>query len=251
MTETWRAPRFAFLASHDLSTMLCTGNCVKTSAEARHRSSHGRRYVVCSMRDTKDNSIRERCHRETPSPAAVVAVGIAMVSLTMFPRPTDAAILHFRGERPTTLGVTANRYLGLCPNVQNCVSTSNNAYSSQFIPPWTYNPAEGAGGRPEKGMGEAIEDLRKVLSSYQGCTIIAQQNLVNEFGKGYYIYAEFESPLMGYVDDVEFLFQPDGKTVDYRSASRLGKDDLNANRQRIKNLRKELENFGWKSVGFN
>jgi uncharacterized protein (DUF1499 family) len=54
------------------------------------------------------------------------------------------------------------------------------------------------------------------------------------------------------VDDVEFLFSPDGSTVDYRSASRLGKDDLKANRTRIKSLRVALNSVDprWVSTGY-
>jgi len=50
---------------------------------------------------------------------------------------------------------------------------------------------------------------------------------------------------------VEFLFQPDGKTVDYRSAARMGEKDFKVNRTRIKDIRVELQKNGWKSVGFN
>lgn len=57
------------------------------------------------------------------------------------------------------------------------------------------------------------------------------------------VYAEFESKLMGFVDDVEFFFQPDGTTVEYRSASRLGEGDLGANRKRIRDLRVALQDM--------
>lgn len=80
-----------------------------------------------------------------------------------------------------------------------------------------------------------------MVENYQGATVIEQRETNSEVGKGYYVYAEFESPLMGFVDDVEFFFQPDGKSVEYRSASRLGKDDLKANRKRIKTIRVALQ----------
>lgn len=52
-------------------------------------------------------------------------------------------------------------------------------------------------------------------------------------------------------DDVEFWI-PDEKTglVEYRSASRIGESDGDANRKRIRAIRKELEKKGWKSIGF-
>lgn len=55
------------------------------------------------------------------------------------------------------------------------------------------------------------------------------------------VYAEFESKLLGFVDDVEFFFQPDNTSVEYRSASRLGESDLDANRKRIRDLRVALQ----------
>lgn len=48
---------------------------------------------------------------------------------------------------------------------------------------------------------------------------------------------------MGFVDDVEFYFAPDGSTVEYRSASRLGEGDFNANRTRIRDFRVALQNI--------
>lgn len=65
-----------------------------------------------------------------------------------------------------------------------------------------------------------------------------------------FLYVEYESPLFGFIDDVEFYF-PDGKDeMEYRSASRIGESDGDINRKRIRTIRKELEKFGWRSVGF-
>ena len=45
---------------------------------------------------------------------------------------------------------------------------------------------------------------------------------------------------MGFVDDVEFYFDDMSKTVHIRSASRLGKGDLNVNRKRMESIREQL-----------
>ena len=68
-----------------------------------------------------------------------------------------------------------------------------------------------------------------------------------------YLYVEYKSPLLGKVDDVEFWFPEDKAKdgiVEYRSASRQGKDagKNDANRKRIKELRKALEKKGWAST---
>lgn len=55
-----------------------------------------------------------------------------------------------------------------------------------------------------------------------------------------YLYLQFTSRLMKYVDDVEFWHDPANRVVQVRSASRLGGSDLGANRRRVESLRAEL-----------
>ena len=69
--------------------------------------------------------------------------------------------------------------------------------------------------------------MRKAVESLPRTTVIsAAPN---------YLYAEFRSKLLGYVDDVEFFY--DGSAIQVRSASRLGRRDFNANRNRVEQLR--------------
>ena len=51
-----------------------------------------------------------------------------------------------------------------------------------------------------------------------------------------YLYAEFRSRLLGYVDDVEFFF--DGAAIQVRSGSRLGRRDFGVNRKRVETIRR-------------
>lgn len=104
-------------------------------------------------------------------------------------------------------------------------------------------------------MSEAVGDLKKVLSEYPNVEIIESKPIKTDFGEGYYVYAEFESKLMGYIDDVEFYFRPDSdssSTVEYRTASRLGEGDFGANRNRIRDLRVALQEIDsrWASTGY-
>jgi uncharacterized protein (DUF1499 family) len=55
-----------------------------------------------------------------------------------------------------------------------------------------------------------------------------------------YLYVEFTSALMGFVDDVEFYIAPEGGGIQVRSASRLGESDLGVNRKRVEEIRKRL-----------
>ena len=60
-----------------------------------------------------------------------------------------------------------------------------------------------------------------------------------------------QSPTFGFIDDVEFYFPADRPgQVEYRSASRIGESDGDANRKRIKALRVELQKKGWRSIGY-
>ncbi len=55
-----------------------------------------------------------------------------------------------------------------------------------------------------------------------------------------YLYAEFTTRLMGFVDDVEFWFDPATQVIQVRSASRIGRSDFGANRRRIEEVRAAL-----------
>ena len=56
-----------------------------------------------------------------------------------------------------------------------------------------------------------------------------------------YLYAEFRSKLLGYVDDLELLFDQNAGVLHARSASRLGRRDFGVNRARVENLRRLIE----------
>ncbi|KAK4267767.1 hypothetical protein QN277_024504 [Acacia crassicarpa] len=156
---------------------------------------------------------------------------------------TIGAIFNLSGKKPDYLGVQKNPpALALCPATKNCVSTSENVSDlTHYAPPWTYN---GEGRKKPVSREEAMEELIDVIETTQPDRFtprIAER-------KEDYIRVEYQCPILGFVDDVEFWFRP-GKNsiVEYRSASRLGNFDFDANRKRIKALRQELEKKGWSS----
>ena len=55
-----------------------------------------------------------------------------------------------------------------------------------------------------------------------------------------YLYAQFTSKLLQFVDDVEFWFDPANNVIQVRSASRVGRGDLGVNRKRIEMIRDAL-----------
>jgi uncharacterized protein (DUF1499 family) len=52
-----------------------------------------------------------------------------------------------------------------------------------------------------------------------------------------YLHYESTSLLLRFVDDVEFLFDDETKTIHFRSASRTGYGDLGVNRTRMEQVR--------------
>ncbi|KAL6965011.1 hypothetical protein U1Q18_036067 [Sarracenia purpurea var. burkii] len=153
------------------------------------------------------------------------------------------AVFNFSGTKPEYLGVQKNTLgLALCPATKNCISTSENASDlTHYAPPWNYNPE---GGKGNKSREEAMKELLQVIESTKPDK--SKQRIVEK--KDDYVHVEYESPILGLVDDVEFWFPPGKKSVvEYRSASRLGNFDFDANRKRIKALRLALEKKGWAS----
>lgn len=147
--------------------------------------------------------------------------------------------------RPSGLGprdVNGTKALSLCPPTPNCISTAEEANDEKhYVPQWSFNPPGRKG--PKKSAAEAMADLVAVATAgdVEGFTpkIVAQTDD--------YLYLEFTSPTFGFVDDVEFLLKGNSE-VEYRSASRIGESDGDANRKRIRALRKALEPRGWKSI---
>lgn len=126
----------------------------------------------------------------------------------------------FAGKRPTNLGVKDGK-LAPCPNSPNCVcSQSPQTDSQHYIAPLGYNST-------------APEALAKLKEAIQG---MSRTKVISENPN--YLYAEFTTKLMGYVDDVEFLVDESAKVIHVRSASRLGQSDLGVNRKRVEEIRK-------------
>lgn len=141
------------------------------------------------------------------------------------------------------MGVQKNQQaLALCPATKNCISTAENISDlTHYAPPWNYN----RGRKKPVSREVALEELLQVIKSTKPDRFTPR--LVEK--KDDYVHVEYESPVLGLVDDVEFWFPPERDSiVEYRSASRLGNFDFDANRKRIKALRLALEKKGWASV---
>ncbi|MFK7997252.1 MAG: DUF1499 domain-containing protein [Granulosicoccus sp.] len=108
--------------------------------------------------------------------------------------------------------------LGDCPDTPNCHG-SESSRQAQTVARFVIT----------KTASDAIDTLATIVSTQARTQIVTQDER--------YLHATFATKFMGYIDDVEFLLADDGQSVQVRSASRIGKSDLGANKKRINNLR--------------
>ncbi|HMC48753.1 MAG TPA: DUF1499 domain-containing protein [Caballeronia sp.] len=129
----------------------------------------------------------------------------------------------FSGTRPDNLGVRDGRLAPPKPTPNNVNSqVDRNADSGHYIEPLRY-----AG-----DARQAWAALRQVIDGMQRVKVVKSEPN--------YIYAEFSTKLMGYVDDTEFYLDENAGVIHVRSASRLGIGDFGVNRERIESIRAKL-----------
>jgi uncharacterized protein (DUF1499 family) len=162
----------------------------------------------------------------------MVTIGVTTVSFVGQVQPAlaqttppdlIAALFSFSGNRPDNLGIK-NGYLTPCPESPNCVSSQSSDTEHQ-IAPLTYQGTE----------QETFEKLKMVIETMDNAEIITENNP--------YLYAEFTTPILGFVDDVEFYIDSEHHQIQVRSASRLGESDLGVNRRRVETIRAMFESL--------
>lgn len=128
-----------------------------------------------------------------------------------------------RAPRPPGLGATEGS-LAPCPDTPNCVSTTSALPGRQLVAPALAVSVE----RAQAAVEETVGKMRgaRLTASTPG-----------------YVAAEFHLPVLGFIDDVEFLLAP-GEPLHFRSASRSGTGDLGVNRRRMLKILEELRRRG-------
>ena len=162
--------------------------------------------------------------------AAAALAQPAAASPTLLTQEIDMgskSLFSFSGQRPDNLGVKDSK-LAPCPGSPNCVSSQMpDSDAEHQIAPIVF----------KSSPAEALTKLKLAIAAME------RTELVNETSD--YLYAEFTSALMGYVDDVEFYFDPSKPSeIQVRSASRVGQSDLGVNRKRIEEIRSRLSGSG-------
>jgi uncharacterized protein (DUF1499 family) len=127
------------------------------------------------------------------------------------------------GGRPSTLGVHDGKLSGPKKRTPNSVvSEGIEPTHPAYIAPIAFT------GDPRVAMAK----LLTVLQAMKDVTLVKAEET--------YVYAEFRTPKMRYVDDFEARLDASASVIHVRSASRLGKRDFNVNRNRVEAIRKRF-----------
>jgi uncharacterized protein (DUF1499 family) len=129
----------------------------------------------------------------------------------------------FSWQRPEHLGVKDGR-LAPPKRTPNCVSSqADPADAEHYVAPIPFRGDAAA----------AMAATRKAVEGMRDATVVRQE--------GSYLYAEYRTKLMRFVDDVEFLHDEKAGLIHVRSASRLGRRDFGVNRARVEAIRARIE----------
>jgi len=166
-----------------------------------------------------------------PAMAQFNSSSIAGISTNDSPIPASTAdialgdsdsMFSFSGTRPDNLGVKDGT-LAACPSSPNCVSSQSPKEDTEhYIEPLPFSGS----------ADQAIATLKSIIESMERTEITQADSR--------YLYSEFASKLMGFVDDVEFYIDENAGVIHVRSASRLGQSDLGVNRKRVEEIRAKL-----------
>ena len=133
----------------------------------------------------------------------------------------------FQSTAPNDLGVRDGR-LKPPSNTDNSVTSQGSLY-----PDHPQRAHSDIAPLPLRGDGPAtIAKLKAVVGAMDGVKIVKSEPD--------YLYAQYTTKLMKFVDDVEFWYDPTARVIQVRSASRVGKGDMGVNRKRIEDVRAAL-----------
>ncbi|MEX0810851.1 MAG: DUF1499 domain-containing protein [Chitinophagales bacterium] len=120
---------------------------------------------------------------------------------------------------PEGLGVFEDK-LSDCPASPNCVSTMESEDDEKhYMEPLQFDDLQ-----------EARLKVISIIMETPRTEILLQNRE--------YIHAEYTTPILRFVDDVEFYFDTENKLLHFRSASRVGYSDFGANRRRMEKFKK-------------
>jgi uncharacterized protein (DUF1499 family) len=129
----------------------------------------------------------------------------------------------------------APEYLGVRDGKLRAPSKTPNSVSSQ-ADQWPQHPMRDEARIAPlllRGSGPAtIAQIRRIVEGMPGAQVVQARDD--------YLYVQFTTRWMKFIDDAEFWFDPGASVVQVRSASRIGRKDFGANRERIEAIRQAL-----------
>jgi uncharacterized protein (DUF1499 family) len=144
----------------------------------------------------------------------LTAVGVLAVPFV------GLALLSLFSKKPASVGVPTTK-LAPCPRKTNCVCSQDDGESG--IEPISLKP----------GPDLVWRTLKELLRNDPTMRIAVD--------RPEYIHVECRTPLLRFVDDMEFVRDDKAMVVHVRSAARSGTHDMGANRRRIEAVRTEIE----------
>jgi len=152
----------------------------------------------------------------------VIWIALAVVAVLV-----AARFGAFSGRAPANLGVREGK---LKPPARTPNSVSSQADLWPDAPQKEYAHVAPIA---VQGDGKAtIARIAQVVEGLPGARIVERRDD--------YLYVQFTTAVMRFVDDAEFWFDPAANVIQVRSASRLGRKDLGVNRARIEGIRARL-----------
>ena len=143
-----------------------------------------------------------------------VAMLLALITLLV------VIYIYYQGKVSQTHAFrhTTAEKLSVCPKTPNCVCSEYPEDTKHFI--------------PALDLGEL--DINTITTAVKeiGGQIAVQNDT--------YLSAEFKSGLFGFIDDFELRIDRDNKKIHIRSASRVGRSDLGANKNRVQKFKRVL-----------
>lgn len=132
-----------------------------------------------------------------------------------------------RGHAPSDIGVRDGR-LKRPSTTPNSVTSQAELWPDDPMRDYARIAPLPAGG----GAQASIARVRAAVERMPGATVVDQRDD--------YLYAQFETRALRFVDDVEFWYDPAAQAIQVRSASRVGRRDFGVNRTRVEAIRQQL-----------
>ena len=152
----------------------------------------------------------------------LITIAILFIAISLY-----LMVLGYKSRSGEAPGLKGDK-LAACPATPNCVCSEYADDAEHVIEPIRL---------AQPVSDETMGQLKSVIAELGGQVVV---------DSGTYLATTFASSLFGFVDDVEFRIDRDGRVIHLRSASRVGRGDLGANKKRAEAIRaaflKRLDN---------